>query len=265
MGRCDTAIVGFDITSAANERIKWLMRLRDRRHRDTERLFVVEGSRLYQRALGAGLSPVVTFVSDPAMGAVGDIVSVSPDVLDKVSYRSKSQGLVAVFEQFDSSLERLDLGANPLLLIAENLEKPGNLGAMCRTAAAANADAVITIGDTVDRWNPNALRSSTGAIFTMPVVATSWDAIHSWLASRGVELVAASPDAEKTLWEVDLTGPTAIVIGAEDEGLSPRAESIAHHLVAIPQGEKGVDSLNASVAAAVFLFETVRQRMSTKT
>jgi TrmH family RNA methyltransferase len=252
--------VGFDITSPANERIKWLIRLRDRRHRDIEGLFVVEGSRLYQRAIEAGLSPVATFVSEPGLEAVGETVSVSPDVLDKASYQSRSQGLIAVFEQFDSPLDGLALRVDPLLLIAENVEKPGNLGAMSRTAAAAGADAVITIGDTVDRWNPNAVRSSTGAMFMVPIVATSWEVIDPWLARQGIELVAASPDADETLWDLDLTGPIAIVIGAEDVGLTPRAESTAHHLVAIPQGEKSVDSLNASVAAAVFLFETVRQR-----
>lgn len=262
MEHCDTAAVGFEITSPSNERIKWLVRLRDRTHRDHEGVFVVEGSRLYQRALDAGLAPQVTFVSDPAIGGVGETVTVAPEVLDKASYRARSQGLIAVFGQLETALDDLDKGSDPLFLIAENTEKPGNLGAMCRTAAAAGVDAVFTVGDTVDRWNPNAVRSSTGAIFSLPVVATSWDELESWVRDRGIRLVAASPDGGTTLWQTDLNGPLAVVVGAEDEGLSERAQSVAHHLVAIPQAETGVDSLNASVAAAVVLFEAVRQRSS---
>ena len=251
----------YEITSPKNDRIKWLVRLRDRRHRDAEGVFVVEGSRLYERALAAGLEPIVTFVSDSEIEVgVGERVRVAPEVLDKASYRSRSQGLIAVFEKFEVSLGQLEPGPVPLLLIVENVEKPGNLGAMCRTASAAGADAMIAVGDTVDRWNPNAIRSSTGAVLTMPVVTTSWGQLETWLANSGVEVVAANPHADKTLWETDLTGPVAIAIGAEDAGLSARAEATADHLVAIPQSMKGVDSLNASVAAAVVLFEAVRQR-----
>jgi len=254
--------VDHEITSPTNDRIKWLVRLRDRKHRDAEGVFVVEGSRLFQRALAAGLEPIVTFVSDPDIEVpVGERVGVAPDILDKASYRSRSQGLISVFEQFDVTLDRLDPGPVPLLLIVENVEKPGNLGAMCRTASAAGADAVIAVGDTVDRWNPNAIRSSTGAVFTLPVVTTSWDDVEPWLADRGVEVLAATPRADDKLWDVDLTGPVAIAIGAEDEGLSARAETTADRLVAVPQNMTGVDSLNASVAAGVGLFEAVRQRV----
>lgn len=253
--------MGFDITSPANERVKWLVRLRDRRHRDAEGLFVVEGRRLYERALAAGLKPIVTFVSDPGIAvSVGDKISVSPEVLDKASYRPRAQGLISVFEQYGDSPDHLEIEGAPLLLIAEDVEKPGNLGAMCRTASAAGAHAVFTVGDTVDRWNPNALRSSTGAIFSLPVVATQWDEIGPWLADRGVMVVAATPHASDPVWGVDLTGPVALVIGAEDAGLSERARAIADEVVAIPQDGRGVDSLNASVAAAVVLFEAVRQR-----
>lgn len=263
MGRCDTAPVGFEITSLSNERIKWLVRLRERKRRDAERVFVVEGPRLYHRALAAGLKPRITFISDQAIdGTVGECVTVAPDVLDKASYRPRSQGLIAVFDQEDSTLGEIERGPRPLLLIAENVEKPGNLGAMSRTAAAAGANAVITVGDAVDRWNPNVLRSSTGAIFSLPIVSASWDEVGPWLAERDIRVVAASPDAAESLWETDLTGPVAIVVGAEDEGLSEGAEAIADHLVAIPQRDDVVDSLNASVSAAVALFEAVRQRSS---
>lgn len=166
-----------------------------------------------------------------------------------------------MFPQFGTGLERLTLSPSPLLLIAENIEKPGNLGAMMRTAAAAGVDGLIAVGGTVDPFNPNAVRSSTGALFTLPLAVASWEETAPWLREHGVAVFGASPDGHSPIWEVDLTGPSAIVIGAEDEGLSKQATGEAEKLVVIPQADAGVDSLNASVAAAVVLFEAVRQRM----
>ncbi|MGD2044034.1 MAG: RNA methyltransferase [Acidimicrobiia bacterium] len=252
--------VGYDITSPANDRIKWLLRLRERKHRDAEGVFVIEGERLYGRALEAGLEPKVTFVSMD-VATTGDTVTVAPEALDKASYRNRSQGIIGVFSQFGTGLERLTLSPSPLLLIAENIEKPGNLGAMMRTAAAAGADGLIAIGGTVDPFNPNAVRSSTGALFALPLAVASWEETNSWLEEHGIEVFGASPDGAVPVWEADMTGPSAIVIGAEDEGLSKQATAAAEKLVVIPQADAGVDSLNASVAAAVVLFEAVRQRM----
>lgn len=251
--------MGYDITSSANDRIKWLIRLRERRHRDAEGVFVVEGERLYRRAISVGLVPDVVF-TDGAVDIGREMVRVHPSVLDKISYRSRSEGLIAVFPQFDVGIGRIALSATPLLLIAEDIEKPGNLGAMMRTAAAAGVDAVISVGSTVDPFNPNTVRSSTGALFTVPLAVSSWEEATSWLEERGIDLVAASPDGAESLWESDLTRAVAVVIGAEDRGLSERAVSLAAQTVLIPQSVTGVDSLNASVAAAVVLFEAVRQR-----
>jgi RNA methyltransferase, TrmH family len=247
------------ITSPSNDRIKWLVRLRERRHRDAEGVFVVEGERLYRRAISAGLVPDVVF-TDGTVDVDGHVTPVDPSVLDKASYRSRSEGIIAVFPQFDVGIGRIEPSPTPLLLVVEDVEKPGNLGAMMRTAAAAGADAVITVGATVDPFNPNALRSSTGALFSVPLAVSSWEETAPWLEGRGVEVVGASPDGENTLWAADLTRAVAVVIGAEDRGLSEVARSIAGTLVSIPHSYAGVDSLNASVAAAVVLFETVRQR-----
>ncbi|HEU4318941.1 MAG TPA: RNA methyltransferase [Acidimicrobiia bacterium] len=252
--------MGFDITSPSNERIKWLVRLRERKHRDAEGVLVVEGERLYSRALAADLKPVVTFVSDSSAMASGEVVTVTPDVLDKASYRSRSEGLVGVFRQPATGLDTLSLGAQPLILILENIEKPGNLGAMCRTAAAARVDAVIAIGHGADPWNPNALRASTGAVFSVGLAVSDWDALEPWLTERGVTTVAASPEATTSLYDTDMGRPIAVVIGAEDQGLSERARSIASELVSIPQAHGTTDSLNASVAAGIVLFEVARQR-----
>lgn len=251
----------YQITSPGNEQIKWLVRLRDRRHRDREGVFVVEGERLYRRATSAGLTPRITYVSDTDVATVGQTVSVAPKALAKASYRSVSPDVLAVFGQRETSLSALDPGPDPLVLVAENIEKPGNLGAMARSAAAADVTALITAGDTVDPWNPNALRSSTGALFSLPLAVSSWGELEPWLVERRIRVVALSPDGAQGLWETDLAGPIALVIGAEDEGLSERATALAKERVAIPQSKADIDSLNASVAAAVALFEAVRQRM----
>lgn len=252
--------MSYDITSPGNERIKSLVRLRDRSERERTGLFIIEGDRLYSRAVESGLTPVVTFVSEDALETVGEVMSVEPTVLDKASYRKRSQGIIGVFPQFETSLGHIELSSDPLLLVIEGIEKPGNLGAMMRTAAAAGADAVVTVGGTVDPFNPNVVRSSTGALFTLPLAVSSWDETGPWLEDRGIRVVGASPDGVVSLWDADLTGPVAILVGAEDAGLSEQAAAIARELVIIPQTDRGVDSLNASVAAAVVLFEVVRQR-----
>jgi TrmH family RNA methyltransferase len=252
--------VSYDITSSGNEQIKSLARLRGREERDRTGLFLVEGARLYARALAAGLIPVVTYVAEGDVETVGEVVRVEPSVLDKASYRKRSEGIIGVFHHFETGLNRIELPADPLLLVAEDIEKPGNLGAMMRTAAAAGADAVLTVGGTVDPFNPNVVRSSTGALFTLPLAVSSWEETIAWLDDHGIGVVAASPDGDVSLWDADLRGPVAIVIGAEDAGLSEQASATARELVVIPQTDRGVDSLNASVAAAVVLFEAVRQR-----
>lgn len=251
-----------DITSPANERIKWLIRLRERRHRDSEGIYLVEGERLYHRALRAGMTPEITFVdATMAIETSGPTVTVEPAALDRASYRRRSQGVIGVFPQMDTRLESLGApAAHALLLVAEAIEKPGNLGAMLRTAAAAGADALIAVGDAVDVHNPNVLRASTGAVFTVPLAITGWDQLEPWLEEAGVHLAAATPTATVAMWDADLTGPVAIVLGAEDRGLSARAVAAADCQIRIPQVDGHIDSLNVSVAAAVLLFEARRQR-----
>ncbi|HUG07702.1 MAG TPA: RNA methyltransferase [Acidimicrobiia bacterium] len=251
-----------DITSPANVRIKWLVRLRQRRHRDAEGVFVVEGERLYTRALRSGLIPEITFVEpDRSIATTGPTVTVDPAALDRASYRQRSQSVIGVFPQLDTSLAALSLpGPRSLLLIAEGIEKPGNLGAMLRTAAAAGADALVALGDTVDVHNPNVLRASTGAIFSVPSVVTTWDQLDPWLATAGIRVLGATPTATRTMWEADLRAAVALVLGAEDSGLSRRALEATEETILIPQAPGAVDSLNVSVAAAILLFEARRQR-----
>ena len=235
--------------------------MRDRKHRDDEGVFVVEGERLYQRAIEAGLVPEITFLADHAVVAtVGNVLTVDPGALNKASYGQESQGVIAVFPQLDTGVGHLHLTHPPLILIAENVEKPGNLGAMLRTSGAAGADALIIVGKALDAHNPNVVRASTGALFTVPLAMSNWDELAPWLDDNGMRVVCAAPDATEPVWEAPLGGPLAIVVGAEDAGLSDRALSLADRTVLIPQDTGIVDSLNVSVAAAVLLFEARRQR-----
>ncbi|MEA1903327.1 MAG: RNA methyltransferase [Actinomycetota bacterium] len=248
------------ISSASNDRMKHLVRLRDRRHRDADGLFVVEGDRLFSRAIAAGLEPQEIFVApDHPMADDSRVVVVDPGVLDKVSYRRTSEGLVAIFRQFESSLADLERSDRTLLLAGESIEKPGNLGAMARTANAIGSDALLSIGSVIDVFNPNVLRASTGAIFETPVVTCSIKDLGEWLVHNEVRLVATSPDSRRTIWDADLSGPVAIAVGAEDAGHSDALLRLADEVVRIPM-TGSVDSLNASTSLAVMAYEALRQR-----
>lgn len=250
-----------DITSPSNERIKWLVRLRERRHRDAEGVFVVEGERLYTRALAAGMTPEVTFVV-PGSGIEtrGTTITVAEPALDRASYRKRSEGVIAVFPHIETRLSAWRPPDEAVFLIVEDIEKPGNLGAMLRTAAAAGAAGVVATGGDVDPHNPNAARASTGALFTVPLAVADWDELEPWLRSSAIRVICATPLGTNTLWDTDLTGRLAVVLGAEDEGVSERALAIADATVSIPQAAGQVDSLNVSVAAGILLFEARRQR-----
>jgi TrmH family RNA methyltransferase len=252
--------VAFDIVSTANPRVKRLIRLGQRRHRDEERVFLVEGSRLLERALAAGLEPVEIYGDGSVPVGGHQVTTVHPDVLDRVSYRSHSEGLVAVFPQFPSDLRRVEPRDQALVLVAESLEKPGNLGAMLRTADAVGADAVISLSAGIDRFNPNLLRASTGACFTVPFAETDLGGLSAWLASHEISLVAADPPAPLRLWDADLTGPVALMVGGEDRGLTAPARDLADLTVSIPMAGSAVDSLNASISMALLAYEARRQR-----
>lgn len=247
----------YDITSPSNDRIRRLVRLRERRHRDAEGVFVVEGSRLVERALAAGMEPIEVY-TDRSLDLPGfeRAVTVDPTALDRASYRNRSEGLIAVFEQLDLSLNRLG-SPGSLVLAAEAIEKPGNLGAMLRTADAVGADAFVAVGSTIDPFNPNVLRASTGALFSVAIAVCELVEFLDWLDR--VELVAAVPGSPIPYWADDLTGDTALIVGSEDAGLSEEAVEAARRTVSIPMA--GItDSLNASVSLALLAYEAVRQR-----
>ena len=260
------------ITSLSNPQIKELVRLRDRRHRDRSGTFVVEGYRAISRASDAGVVFDRIYVSpglflgpneDALIARIADagtpVIEVSEEPFRKAAYRDRPEGLLAVARQFDTSMESLDLGDEPLLLVVEAIEKPGNLGTMLRTADAAGCDAVIVCDPTTDPFNPNVVRASTGMLFVVPLAVASTDDTIEWLRNHEVNTFATTPDADSLHTDADLTGPVAIVIGTEQYGLSDSWLEGADHRVRIPMAGSA-DSLNAAMAAGITLFEAVRQR-----
>lgn len=239
------------ISSVDNARVRDVVRLRRSRERRATGLFVAEGVREVERARAAGLRIAATYFA-PDLLAWDEGEEVSARVLAKMAYRSEPEGVLAVVEA-----PRRALPPDPtLLLVAVGIEKPGNLGAMARSADAAGADALVVADAEADPWNPNAIRASTGAVFTLPVVEATLEEIAA-LPTRTVAAVVGAPTRHT---DASLTQPTAFVVGAEDTGLDARWRAAADLEVSIPSHGTTADSLNASNAAAILLFEAVRQR-----
>jgi len=262
------------ISSLKNDQVKDLVRLRNRRDRDRASVTIIEEPMVIDHALDAGY-PVSAVYFCPELIADKDLelldkllthteaslVELTLPVMNKVSYREKSEGILVVAPQVRTELEDLDLKSTkaPLLLILEAVEKPGNLGAALRIADGAGADAVIICGSGTDVFNPNVLRASRGSFFSVPTVAAESEIIVEYLREQGVQLVAASPIADHSWDEVDLIQPVALVLGTEHDGLSPELMSRCDLTVGIPMHGTG-DSLNVSISAAILLYEAVRQR-----
>jgi TrmH family RNA methyltransferase len=236
--------------------VKEVIRLRKGRERRREGLFIAEGEREVERALAAGLTARAVYVAPELLPGTGydRQEEVSARVLARMAYRAEPEGVLGVFEIPQRTLPE----NSTLLLVAVAIEKPGNLGAMARTADAAGADAILVGDARSDPWNPNAIRASTGAVFTLPIL----DVTHDELAALPHQKIAATLGARTSHTAPDYTRPTAFLIGAEDDGLPQRYRDLADVNVEIPMHGTAADSLNASAAAAVLLFEAVRQRAS---
>ncbi|GAB4107969.1 MAG: RNA methyltransferase [Phycisphaeraceae bacterium] len=266
------------ITSAANPRVKSAVKLRRSRDRRKSGLFLAEGPREVGRAIQAGLSiEEVYWCPDlmPTGQAEHVLEGLSPEVkvfsvpeslLKMLAYRDEPEGIIAVVRQPRWSLDDLpQMTDQTLYLVAVGTAKPGNLGAMARTAEAAGCEAVLSCDPEVDTFNPNAIRASTGAVFTLPIVQVDQEQAISHLRSQGIRIVASTPAEDRAVCytRADLAGRLAIVVGPEDTGLSEAWLDNADQCVSIPMLGHTVDSLNAANAAAILLFEAVRQRHQT--
>jgi RNA methyltransferase, TrmH family len=261
------------LTSLTNPRVKAAVRLRDRREREATGFTLVDGPRELGRALDAGVEVVEAFVADRLVrtaeardvvgrlaGTVG-FTSVSEAVIAKLAFGDRSDGVVAIVRPPSTTLTGLldALPAEPLVVVAEAVEKPGNLGAILRTADGAGADGVVAADARTDLFNPNAIRASLGTIFALPVTAAPSTEVLEALAGRGLRMVGARVDAERSYVDADLRGPLALVLGSEAEGLRSAWDDPRVDPVRIPM-RGAADSLNVSVAAAVLLYEAARQR-----
>lgn len=283
------------ITSAQNRKVKELLTLVEKsKARSAAGLFVVEGQRELGHCLDAGFIPETLFICGEVMAVQNNAVNVAKtghlteniegkeglDALiakaealnprlgvvqipaflyEKVAYRGSTEGIIAKVHSVPRSLENLRFGERPLVMVLESVEKPGNLGAVLRSADAAGADAVIICDPLTDIWNPNLIRSSVGAVFSVPVaVCTSADAI-AFLKERGIRIFTAQLQDSEWYYDTDMTGATALVMGTESTGLTQAWRDSADAHIKIPMLGR-LDSLNVSVSAAVLLYEAVRQR-----
>jgi TrmH family RNA methyltransferase len=259
------------ITSTKNARVRAALDLRDRRGREQTRLTLVDGTREIARAVAGGARLVELFVDegrlrgdapmvvDAVRGTGARIVHVGGSVIDRIAYGDRSDGLVAVAAIPDTSLEALRLPGTPLVVVLEGVEKPGNLGAVLRSADGAGADAVIAADPQTDLFNPNAIRASLGTIFAIRVAEGTSAQVRDRLDADGLRLVAARVDGSVPYTDVDLRGPVALVLGSEATGLTDAWSGRGVTAVHLPM--LGVaDSLNVSIAAAVLLYEARRQR-----
>lgn len=259
------------ITSPKNPRVRAALALRERRGREETGLTLVDGARELTRALAGGARVVEVFVAEEALAAAGQdavaaarrsgaaIVRATEPVLERLAYGDRSEGLVGVVNVPDLALASLRVPDDALVVVLEAVEKPGNLGAVLRTADAAGADAIVVADPRTDLFNPNAIRASMGTIFSVPVAAGSGTEVRAWLDAAGIAILAARVDAPTSYTDADLRGPVAIVLGSEVAGLTAAWDGDGVTPISLPM--LGVaDSLNVSITAAVLLFEARRQR-----
>lgn len=267
------------IDSAANPRIRAALSLRERRDRDRTGLTLVDGGREALRAIEAGADVVEAFVHPPMvetadgrralelLGAVaggsgadrqGRITEVSRRAFERLAYGDRADGIVLVVRTPATGLAAITLPDSPLVVVTEDVEKPGNVGAILRSADAVGASAVIAVGGT-DLYNPNVIRASIGTVFTVPVAAAPAVEVLAWLRASGLRIVASRVDATDLHVDADLTGPLAIVLGSEALGLSDAWHATDVGSIRLPM-LGAADSLNVSAAAAVLLYEAWRQR-----
>lgn len=257
------------ITSVQNPKIKNIVKLQQKSsERRKQNLVVIEGMREISLAIKSGIQFKTLFICpniisiDVVMTNVNINVQrfeISTEIFEKLAYRDSTEGVIALVEPQQLKLENIKLQENPLVIVLESVEKPGNLGAILRTADAAKVDAVIICDPLTDIYNPNIIRSSVGCVFTNQVIACSTDETINWLKENGIKSYAAALTANKYYHEKDFTQPTAIVIGTEADGLTEKWLKGADEQIIIPMSGE-IDSLNVSTSTAILVFEAMRQR-----
>lgn len=256
------------ITSAQNPKIKNIVALEKASERRMQNRFIIEGLKELALAVQGGYNINTVFFCPEIVDltALKSIISneqllipVQQNVFNKIAYRESTGGVIVLAEQKQHRLDLLKLSLNPLILVLEAVEKPGNLGAVLRTADAAGIDAVIICDPKVDFYNPNVIRSSVGCIFTNAVASASSDETIEWLKKKKVSILCTYLKASKPYHKIDYTRSSAIIMGTESTGLSQTWISNADENIIIPMQGK-IDSMNVSTAAAVIIFEASRQR-----
>ena len=261
------------ITSPANARLKSLLALRRRRAREDAGLTLIEGYDELSLALDAGVVPRTVYhcpelMLDPtvqqdvlvrAQALGSDTQQLGRVAFEKVAYREGPDGFLAVVDSVVRTCADLSVGRAPLALLCQGVEKPGNLGAMLRTADAAGVEAVVAVDPVTDWSNPNLVRASKGTVFSVPVASAGTAEALDWLSEHGIALAATTPDTDLDYTDVDYTGPIAIAVGAEKYGLTDAILAAATYRISIPMAGRA-NSLNVATSAAVVIYEAVRQR-----
>jgi RNA methyltransferase, TrmH family len=259
------------VSSRQNPRYRSVLALRDARERRSRDRILIDGAREIARALDAGIRVDEAWIATerirsddarsllPRLGTIAELIETTPELLARLAYGERDTGIVAVARPPSTSLAELVLPATPLIAVVEGVEKPGNLGALLRSADGAGVDAVIAVDPVSDIWNPNAIRASLGTIFALPVATCSAPEAAEFLRARGIAMFAARVEGATEYDRADLTGPTALIVGAEVAGLTEMWHEAGITALSIPM--LGVaDSLNVSASAAVLFYEARRQR-----
>ena len=257
------------ITSTQNAKIKNIIKLQQKSsERKKQNLIVIEGLREISLAVKAGMilksvffcSNIISLEElEKELNLSSTYLEITSDIYNKLAYRGSTEGIIALAEPKYTALNEIKLRENPLIIVLESVEKPGNLGAILRTADAAKVDAVIICDPLTDIYNPNVIRSSVGCVFTNQIVACSSDETIKWLKAKGIKSYAAALTATENYHDKDFTQPTAIIMGTEADGLTEKWLKNADEQIIIPMSGE-IDSLNVSTSTAILVFEAMRQR-----
>lgn len=255
------------ITSASNSQIKELLQLKNKPAKRKEReLFTIEGKRELELALECGYSVeslffCKEFISEEAVSKfhIPKVVEVDSQLYSKIAYRGSSEGVVAVAKMKNHSISSLNLSSNPLLLVVEGVEKPGNIGAITRSADAFGVDAIIICEPETDIYNPNVIRSSVGGVFTNQIAIASKEEAFLWLTANHIQIVSAQLQDAVPYNTIDMSGAVALLFGNETRGVTKFWRERAHHRVVIPMRGK-LDSLNLSISVAIMCHQAVIER-----